>query len=86
MRKSVSTWTVPLFVVVNAAARQVVARADDTLQSVIEIAIQSASDRWGYRGFRVLDSARHEQPLDVEVGLLGYERGKALYVYPPLGA
>lgn len=82
MRKAVKQ-EVPLFVVINAAARQCIVREDETLQAVIEIAMQEHRDRWGYGGFRVLDREGYEQPLDVEVGLLGYDPGKALYVYPP---
>ena len=83
MSRKQAVETVPLFVVVNATARQVVVRGDDTLQSAVEIAMAESRDRWGWRGFRVVDRGGHEQPLDVEVGLLGYEPGKALYVYPP---
>ena len=70
--------TVPLVIVADAAATPVQVAAFDTLQVVVECALQSRG-RW-HEGFRVFDRHEREQPLDVEVGLLGYPPGKVLYV------
>ena len=76
--KPVLGGTVPLVIVADAAATPVQVASYDTLQVVVECAMQSRG-RWHER-FRVVDRHEREQPLDVEVGLLDYPAGKVLYV------
>lgn len=84
MRKRVTS--VQLVLVSDAEAVPIVATADDTLETVVELACTERKVR--FRQFetgiahciRLVDRHGHEQPLDVELGLLRYPPGKVLYL------